>query len=288
VTLPPIELLPGAGWYPDPAGRAEHRWWDGASWTTSIASGSVASIDLLGLPIALPPGEPATPPEQLGTRAADGDPNAPRPWLLAALAVAIVVVLTAALALVVHAGNDRSADDAAARSALSDQVNGLRDHVSELSSRVDELSSDGDNSFSDFSSFSFSDILPTVDACTLLTVDDIRAALGIETTVDPTSSFGGYLCIYATADTANGTAVAVRADQLFGGDVIDQLQSRPGSSAPNQVAAGDIGYVVSDFGQVTGVAAKGDQYVEVDVETAGTAPTVEQMTALLQAAVARL
>jgi len=27
-----------AGWYPDPAGRHEHRYWDGARWTEHVAS----------------------------------------------------------------------------------------------------------------------------------------------------------------------------------------------------------------------------------------------------------
>ncbi len=34
-----------AGWYPDPAGRAEQRWWDGAEWTPWIADGGVRRQD---------------------------------------------------------------------------------------------------------------------------------------------------------------------------------------------------------------------------------------------------
>ncbi|WP_082544716.1 MULTISPECIES: DUF2510 domain-containing protein [unclassified Rhodococcus (in: high G+C Gram-positive bacteria)] len=28
----------GAGWYPDPAGEAQHRWWDGTQWTSDTRS----------------------------------------------------------------------------------------------------------------------------------------------------------------------------------------------------------------------------------------------------------
>jgi uncharacterized protein YxjI len=32
-------------WYPDPLGRHEHRWWDGARWTDQVASGGRQSVD---------------------------------------------------------------------------------------------------------------------------------------------------------------------------------------------------------------------------------------------------
>jgi len=34
-----------AGWYPDPTGRFEHRYWDGSAWTDSAARGGVQSQD---------------------------------------------------------------------------------------------------------------------------------------------------------------------------------------------------------------------------------------------------
>lgn len=34
-----------AGWYPDPTGRNEHRYWDGATWTDQVATRGVSAID---------------------------------------------------------------------------------------------------------------------------------------------------------------------------------------------------------------------------------------------------
>lgn len=33
------------GWFPDPTGRHDHRWWDGAAWTAHVADAGVASLD---------------------------------------------------------------------------------------------------------------------------------------------------------------------------------------------------------------------------------------------------
>jgi hypothetical protein len=37
--------LPPAAWHPDPTGRHELRWWDGATWTAHVGDGGVASED---------------------------------------------------------------------------------------------------------------------------------------------------------------------------------------------------------------------------------------------------
>jgi hypothetical protein len=34
-----------AGWYPDPTGRNEHRYWDGATWTEHVATRGVSAVD---------------------------------------------------------------------------------------------------------------------------------------------------------------------------------------------------------------------------------------------------
>lgn len=36
------------GWYADPAGRHQHRYWDGARWTDDVADAGTASIDPIG------------------------------------------------------------------------------------------------------------------------------------------------------------------------------------------------------------------------------------------------
>ena len=38
---------PPADWYPDPSGRHQHRYWDGAAWTDHVASGGSQSVDHL-------------------------------------------------------------------------------------------------------------------------------------------------------------------------------------------------------------------------------------------------
>lgn len=43
--------VPAADWYPDPCGRHESRYWDGAAWTDNVADGGQASVD----PIDAPP-----------------------------------------------------------------------------------------------------------------------------------------------------------------------------------------------------------------------------------------
>lgn len=45
---------PQSGWYPDPTGRHENRWWDGVDWSDQVADGQTVSAD----PVH---GGPATP-----------------------------------------------------------------------------------------------------------------------------------------------------------------------------------------------------------------------------------
>jgi len=39
-------------WYPDPTGVHEHRWWDGAEWTSHVADGGIAARDTLAESLA--------------------------------------------------------------------------------------------------------------------------------------------------------------------------------------------------------------------------------------------
>ena len=38
---------PAAGWYADPAGHHEHRYWDGSNWTAAVSDEGVASTEPL-------------------------------------------------------------------------------------------------------------------------------------------------------------------------------------------------------------------------------------------------
>lgn len=42
-----IDMRQPAGWYPDPTGRRELRWWDGAEWTTHAQQDGVVIHDVL-------------------------------------------------------------------------------------------------------------------------------------------------------------------------------------------------------------------------------------------------
>lgn len=42
-----VESAPGPGWFPDPAGRYEYRWWTGQAWTADVASSGVPALDPL-------------------------------------------------------------------------------------------------------------------------------------------------------------------------------------------------------------------------------------------------
>src|SRR6516165_7213418 len=39
-----------AGWYADPAGRHEYRYWDGTYWTAGVANGGITATDPLEAP----------------------------------------------------------------------------------------------------------------------------------------------------------------------------------------------------------------------------------------------
>jgi hypothetical protein len=44
---PEVEPRAAAAWYADPSGRHQYRYWDGATWTTSVADDGRASVDPL-------------------------------------------------------------------------------------------------------------------------------------------------------------------------------------------------------------------------------------------------
>ena len=50
--------MPPAGWYADPSGRHEYRYWDGTYWTAGVADGGITAADPLEDPP--PPAQQAT------------------------------------------------------------------------------------------------------------------------------------------------------------------------------------------------------------------------------------
>ena len=47
---PTVDLPGQCGWYPDPDGRHDYRWWDGDWWTDKVADPSGESLDPLAAP----------------------------------------------------------------------------------------------------------------------------------------------------------------------------------------------------------------------------------------------
>ncbi|CAN5279525.1 hypothetical protein BH18ACT4_BH18ACT4_09660 [soil metagenome] len=101
-----------AGWYPDPTGRHQYRYWSGSSWTDNVSDGGVASTDPMGGPgPVFPPGAVAAP----TTRAAR--PSSRRPLLIGAAVVAVLGVAAAAFALTRD-------DDTSGLGTFTDEVDG--------------------------------------------------------------------------------------------------------------------------------------------------------------------
>jgi uncharacterized protein DUF2510 len=111
---------PSEGWFPDPTGRHEKRWWDGQSWGDWIAdAGSVGEDPLTPAPaVPVTAGEPApaTPAEAFpvtaAAAAAESGPGRHRNRRLQVFALAAVAALIAAVAVVVvQRGDDDSGND---------------------------------------------------------------------------------------------------------------------------------------------------------------------------------
>jgi hypothetical protein len=126
-----------AGWFPDPLGRHEHRFWDGSAWTSHVADAGRAGEDPLGPPPpahVVPSGPTwqaphpdtsgtsgvATPPQPTrATRRGGARRRPPRAALIAAL---VVVALVLALGIVV--GTRLASDDSASPDPTATEVLG--------------------------------------------------------------------------------------------------------------------------------------------------------------------
>jgi hypothetical protein len=283
-----------AGWHPDPEGRADYRWWDGTAWTSSIAAGGVTMIDLEGTPSGPPPDAPGEPTTMSSADTAD---NASRMSTIVTATVAVlIVVLVVGIIAVVRHGDDRADRDAKARADLRSQVSrlsnsiksleGLHGDIDELRSAVDSLSRDGFGgdgaSLSDFTDFGNG-----VDACTLLTPDDVTTALGTAVHVDRSQSFGSF-CVMSTDAVSGGTGIFVETARIDRPLQDLLLNGAPGVVVPRPLQVGDESYVTDAYGIVAGIAAKGRDYVMIVVQSGSGQPADEQMAQMLAAAVARL
>jgi hypothetical protein len=113
------EMSDPAGWYPDPVGQADFRFWDGLAWTAQSSTGGVAVQDRLdGAPLPSPSEaveplvEPAVPPSRS------------RRWLVACVAVVAVLLVVALIAVT-------QKDDGTIPS-LSARPTSFSDHIEDL------------------------------------------------------------------------------------------------------------------------------------------------------------
>jgi hypothetical protein len=91
-----------ANWYADPSGRFEHRFWDGARWTTNVARSGQAFIDVLTE-------QPRPPPTGIEAPAPTGAPTTASPsgragsrlpaWATILAAATVLVLVVAAVAM---------------------------------------------------------------------------------------------------------------------------------------------------------------------------------------------
>lgn len=97
------------GWFPDPTGRHDHRWWDGAAWTGHVADAGVAAHDPLP-PASRPTGAPlgaggaaaapaAADPLGAGTRQGRREPLAVAALVTALVGLVLVLIPVVGLLL---------------------------------------------------------------------------------------------------------------------------------------------------------------------------------------------
>lgn len=90
-----------AGWYTDPAGRHEYRYWDGVNWTAQVSDTGVTASDSLESPPAPAPPPPQGLAEPRPPAAAAPPRRRRRRW--AGLVIALIVVLGLVIGLVIWA-----------------------------------------------------------------------------------------------------------------------------------------------------------------------------------------
>ena len=100
VTVLPVPCSPvtdqqyPAGWFPDPLGRYEHRWFNGTTWTSDVASDGQRYVDPLGI----------SPGPAYGTYGQGAGPASGNGPATAALVLGLVAVVIAWIPVIVVAG----------------------------------------------------------------------------------------------------------------------------------------------------------------------------------------
>jgi hypothetical protein len=69
--------LPVPGWYPDPSGLHDFRYWDGVAWTEHVSRAGVAGLSPV---VATPPAAPAAPAERVIAADWFPDPTGRHQW----------------------------------------------------------------------------------------------------------------------------------------------------------------------------------------------------------------
>ena len=104
-----------AGWYPDPTGRHEMRYWDGYAWLDNVSNQGAAATDPLG-------GKPMPAPSEVAASGGGGAPVAPPPSkskLPLFIGIGVGVVALLAIAFFVLRKDD---DDGGGATVLKDQT----------------------------------------------------------------------------------------------------------------------------------------------------------------------
>jgi hypothetical protein len=108
-----------AGWYPDPVGCAEHRYWDGLAWTATVSTSGTEGQDVLG-------GEPLPTPTEAAQLRQPSEPEHRSNRRLIVSIVAVVAVIGAAFAVVL------TRDNGASTPTLSAQPLNFDDNIDDI------------------------------------------------------------------------------------------------------------------------------------------------------------
>ena len=102
-----------AGWYRDPTGHSEHRYWDGDAWTEHVARAGEQSTDSISGDYAPP--EATNPWQQPAPATASSVRRTRWPWVLAAIGAAFVLGIGGCTTILVLAVRDAANELSAAQ-----------------------------------------------------------------------------------------------------------------------------------------------------------------------------